>query len=239
MKNYFCLRRCRPLQNQAGNALLIILIAVALFGALTFAITKSRTTFTSATSQEEARILAAEMIQYGDAVRNAVSKLTLVGGARFSGSSDTSPSFYTTGVSTDYQTAGPARFEVFSKDGGAISYQTPPEDACVSACAYDFAGGFLIPAVGSDTADDLAMVVQDVDPLVCKRINDVQKTGWTSIPTFTPFQLEAFSGVNFCDVGGCGFPQNFGVTFTGKRSFCYQENASGERYIFVHVLRAR
>lgn len=239
MKFCFCLTPRRPVQDQAGNALLIILIAVALFGALMFAMTQSRTTFTGATSQEEARIIATEMIQYGDTIRNAVNKLLLVGGAKFGNSSDTSPSFYTAGVSTDYQTAGPSRLEVFSMDGGGVSYQKPPEDACVSTCAYDFAGGITIPGVGDDNLDDLAMVVQDVDPLVCKRINDVQKTGWSSIPTFTPFQLEAFSGINFCDTGGCSFPQNFGVTFSGKRSFCYRENASGQRYIFVHVIRSR
>ena len=231
----------RSFPAQQGNALLIVLIGVALFAALAFAISSSRTSVVGATTKEKARVIATEMIQYGDAVGSTVNKLLLVGGAKFTGSSDTSPSFYTTGVSTDYQTGGPANFEVFSMSGGGLAHQDPPQGACLSSCAYDFTAGVYLKGIGDDGKDDLAMVVRDVDPQVCTMINEVQKNGWSSTPSGDQFPLEVFSGINFCDVGGCGETHYFtgDAAFDRKKSFCYQEAGGAQRYVFVHVVRSR
>ncbi len=64
---------------QRGNALFLILIAVALFAALSYAITKSGSG--KASINREERLLAlSELDQYNELLANAISRLVLVNG---------------------------------------------------------------------------------------------------------------------------------------------------------------
>lgn len=65
--------------SERGNAIVWILIAVALFAALNYAFTSSSRVSTSVLSDAEAEAYANEIIQYGNEVKSAVKKMQLLG----------------------------------------------------------------------------------------------------------------------------------------------------------------
>jgi hypothetical protein len=229
--------------SERGNALYIILIGIALLAALTFAITKGgRTEGTKNTTREQARLVSAEMVQFGDAARISLDKMIAIGNlsdgsaALLTGAGATAATvFAATGANAGYGTYGTnPSAEVFNPGGGGLNYGPPPNGACAPAspCVYDFTGQITVTGVG--TTYGIAMIVLNVDPTVCAQINSNQKTGLATIPTNTQIVTQTrFNGANY---GTNGI--TLIAPLAGLRSFCYLESP-GARYIFVHVVRAR
>lgn len=109
------------MKSDAGNALFLILIAVALFAALSYAITSSGRG-SGDIDKEQASIAAAQIVQYGDAIYRAIQKMKIINGC-----SDYDISFYldTEPDLTFYQHTPETRDEckVFHPDGGGVAYQ--------------------------------------------------------------------------------------------------------------------
>ncbi len=223
--------------TQTGNAMFIILIAVAAFAALSFAIASSRNDYSKNLTEENARLLAGELIQYGDGLRVVTDKMIGVRDVDDINTGGNGILFAASNANAIYGTPGDQpKTELFNASGGGASYATPPDSACESACAYEFSGQFTISDVGTSEAE-LAMVVIDVDATVCKQINKTQNTGWASIPTEDAVTLNRFAGTNYG--ASAANPIAIGGAMAGLQSFCYQESSGAERYIFLHVLRAR
>jgi len=215
-----------------GNALFIILIGIALLAALTYAIAGNRTEGTKNTTREQARLASTEMVQFGDAVRTTVDKMLALGTA-----TDTSATlFAATGANAGYGAPGTnPSSEVFNTGGGGLSYASPPANACAPAspCVYDFTGQIAVTGVGATWT--IAMIVLNVDPTVCAQINSNQQTGLSTIPTGAAIATQTrFNGANY---GTNGITLAAGMS--SLRSFCYRESSGAQRYIFVHVIRAR
>ena len=127
---------------QSGNALFLILIAVALFAALSYAVTNSGRGG-AGIDKEQAEIEAAQAIQYAAQIRSTIQRLQLINGC-----SDTEISFETTAwddtIEAEY--VNPSTREdckVFSPDGGAAHW--------VDGVAYS--GNDIITGVGTDCSD--------------------------------------------------------------------------------------
>lgn len=65
-------------ERLSGNILFLILIAVALFAALSYAVTQSSKSGGSGISKDKAKILASQMIQYATGIEQAITRLKLV-----------------------------------------------------------------------------------------------------------------------------------------------------------------
>ena len=65
--------------TESGNVLFLILIAVALFAALSYAVTRS-TSGGGTVDKEQRRIIASEIIQYATEVEQAFKRILLIGG---------------------------------------------------------------------------------------------------------------------------------------------------------------
>jgi hypothetical protein len=218
-------------QNMRGSALIIILIGIALFGFLAFAIGQSRKGSKAIMTTEEGRLMATEIVQYGNDIRLAVDKLVSL---EMANSDATGLYFAASGANAAYGVAGAhAEAEVFNDAGGALTYRAPPQDACDTACVYDFSGQFAIDNIGTASAD-LVMTIVNLSAATCDKINAIQKTGFTSIPTEDAVALARFDGTTY---GASSV--SIGGTMAGLKSFCYQESGGSARYVFVHVLRAR
>lgn len=224
--------------RESGNALFLVLIGVVLFAALIFAVASSQTGVRSTMTQEQSRLLASEMIQYGDSIRLVIDRMMRINGVDELNSNSNGILFSANGAHANYGVPGaqPAT-EIFHASGGGLTYHTPPEGACTAACAYEFLGQIRVNGVGTATRYELAMIVPDIAPEVCQQLNELQQNGWSSVPlsgiTFTP---DRFDGTNYGDTGATD-PATFAGVFVGKRSFCH-ETPSG-RMMFVHILHAR
>lgn len=73
------LRKINKISRQRGNALFLILIAVALFAALSYAITQSSRGGSGTVDKEKDAIMAAQILQIGSDIRAAATRLRVQG----------------------------------------------------------------------------------------------------------------------------------------------------------------
>ena len=216
----------QPYSGECGNALILILFAVALFAALSYVmVSGSRGSQTSMTA-DEARLTADEIIQYGNSLRPIVDKMMLMNGVLDTDSPAGS------GILFDVPGSGspPLTRELFEPTGGNAPYMTPPPAACNSTCAYVFSGQYTLTGVGANPV--LAMLLVNVPRQVCQMINSVMGLGST-IPTGGALATVApFDGTNYGAATAI-------TLATANRALCYQESSGAGRYIYVNVIRAR
>lgn len=162
-------------QNQAqrGNVLFLILIAVALFAALSYAVTQSSRSGGDA-SKETNVINTASLTQWPNSVRTSALRL-IVGGiapedlyfnmpTEFSGSAN---SYFVTRESRG----------VFHPSGGAAPYQKVPANLTRDGndLAWKFNLDFEIPLLGLSgagyTGNDLIAFAEGITQSVCDRVN--------------------------------------------------------------------
>ncbi len=177
-------------KKQSGNALFLILIAVALFAALSYAITQSGRGGGSI-EKENAQLIASRIVQYAGQVQNAVNKMRIINGC-----SDIEISFHhdydqdgileTTmpdAIFLNPNTTGNDCY-VFNEEGGDIPYIQPSTDWFIDAAdipgsayaEYVFTGGLQFADVGSNcvttsNCTDLAMVLIGLSDDLCQAIN--------------------------------------------------------------------
>ena len=128
-------------KTNRGNVLFLILIAVALFGALTYAVTNSMRTGSSTTEKEQAKLDQAVMDNYMAGINVGKMRLEMAGCSSID---------YTAPAD---QGAGDKSCHLFHPDGGGVSYQDLGLDSCAlqgiditalaigeSACGVVYAG---------------------------------------------------------------------------------------------------
>jgi len=106
---------------ESGNVIVIIFVAVALLAALSFALSQGSRTGESNLSEQQASLLATEILDYSNSIRNAVRQL------KIQGCNDTEISFEN-GIVTLYTNASaPAdnTCHVFHPSGGGQTYMIP------------------------------------------------------------------------------------------------------------------
>ena len=227
-----------------GNALFLVLIAVALFAALSYAVTISgRGTGAKTDQRERNNLLASELISYGNSIKMVLENMRLLKGV-----SDLNNDNYGVLFSAPRAHSGYGVFEnqpkteIFHHQGGGVLYQFPNEAVCVnpSECVYDFTGQINIRDIGRNDRAELAMIVLGLKEDVCRQINFLTGHGWDYIPQGASIVLNRFSGQNYGELGGGEINLSGSLNeLEGKYSFCYQEDSGARRYVFVHVINAR
>ena len=178
--------------SQSGNVLFIILIAVALFAALSYAVTSSSRSGGTDTSYETAITDAATIKNYVTAIRTAITRITASGLCDVTELSFEAPPF--DGTDTDYVNPNsPSDFSchIFHPDGGYVSYKEPnPEWLAGNTLArwqnqFIYTGADCVPDVGlgasnscwnNGTTEDteLLMFIFDINDTLCSELNDGQ-----------------------------------------------------------------
>ncbi len=156
--------------SERGNVLYYIFIAVALLGALSYAVAQGTRGSAKGLTEEKQRLLAAEIIDFGDVVKKAVATLRLRG-ISFSGLEFSYPG------SAGYDNAACAADEcnIFSTGGGGVLYKSASAQALGSPQPWVFAANNEIQDVGLTAGDatstDLLVILPDVVQGVCVEIN--------------------------------------------------------------------
>lgn len=111
--------------GERGSTLFLILIAVVLFAAVSFAVTNSRGG-SGTTEKEKAALVASEIIQYAALIENAVTRALVTNKC-----SDTQISFENTLIAGYANASAPAdkSCHVFDPAGGGLTPQRPPSAA--------------------------------------------------------------------------------------------------------------
>lgn len=230
--------------SQRGNALFLILIAVALFAALSYAVTQSGRG-SGTVSRETALIAASRVVQYAGAVEQAVSRMGLVNGC-----GETQISFENSEVAGYTNASAPAddSCHVFEPAGGGVVWQDPPAGAN-DGSDWFFLGGIVLSSKdGSNSAwldenADLTMVLPNVTREVCAAVN--RGLGIEGIPVdegdLTPDQ---FTGSYVKSDAITGIPSGSDCTMApdtglcGQPTGCLQEETTSN-YVVYHILLPR
>ncbi len=234
--------------NQGGNVLFLILIAVALFAALSYAVTQSTRSGGGSSDREQSILNSASMTQHPTSLRTALIRMILAG----------------VDVS-DLKFNAPADFAaiteeelVFHPRGGGAVFQDAPADLMSGATVgtWTFNANFDIPAIGSDGVDgnDVIAFLPGVSASVCRQIVSqftLDLANCTTTSTGIPDL--ATSGVTVANIDelmdeSYTFPTTdqedlvgLGATcnaFDGQPSGCFNDTASGE-FVFYSVLLER
>jgi hypothetical protein len=121
------MHRSHKIKHERGNVLFLILIAVALFAALSYAVTQSTRGGGDAGS-EKSELLISEMLNHFTSVKTAVTRLRLSGQCtekelRFWHSTRANA-----GNSGYYGDNSNLACQVFDSSGGGVAYQLPPQE---------------------------------------------------------------------------------------------------------------
>jgi hypothetical protein len=203
--------------DERGNALFLILIAVVLFAALSYAITQS-SRGSGNPNKETSLISGTTLLQYSSAVRTGVTRMLLRNATITTAGS---PNSFTDPSATACPAAPADEARVFCPGGGGVSWQEVDQNTSTATDWQFFAVDITNVGTGSD---DVVMLLTDVKEPVCQRIVDQIFGVGTTIPTAA--QAEAA----IATAGGA----LSGTDIDGQAFGCIEE--SGGTYIYYHAL---
>lgn len=228
------------LRQQQGNVLFLILIAVALFAALSYAVTKSTSGGGNA-NKETALLDAASLTQFGAGISTAIMRM------KINGTHETDLCFYSGSNHADYNHASCSNDDnnIFHSSGGGISYQTVPS-GLNDGSEWEFTASIGVTGLGIDGGNpgtDLVMILRDITLDICNSIND--NIGVTGIPVDSgDIDVNRFDGDYTVVDGLDGCPSNCATVALspfgsiGANTGCFEEGATGD-YIYFHTLLIR
>lgn len=159
---------CRR-HSQAGNAMIYILIAVALFGALTFILARQNdTTETGALNAERTEIAAAQIIQTSMQLKQAIDQMM------YSGSKPDDLDFVTPDDEPAFSTA-PNHHKVFHPAGGGVIINPLPAQAVRKISDNPpprwYIGRFINIEWTNSADQEVIMTAHQISEPVCRAIN--------------------------------------------------------------------
>ncbi len=226
--------------NEDGNVLFLILIAVALFAALSYAVTSSTRSSGGNPSSETNLISSAQITQYPASVSTAIFR-AIVSGTAVSEIRFNRPSEFATLDST--------AIGVFHPSGGGATYNPAPADIMVSGSAgqWVFNGGLEVPDIGIAGAggNDIIAYLVGVKQSICSKINEEHGLG-TAIPVldadrsalYTTRMYDDGSSDYVLPTGNQADITDGSGAFDGQPFGCFQ-NAGGGDYVYYHVVVER
>lgn len=234
---------------ERGNILFLILLAVILFAALSYAVTSSTKGGEGKTaSSEKVPLLAARLMERGALVANTVQRMMLVSGVPDYGFDLRPPGHgWTTQCATN-------ACRIYNAQGGGIpSFETTAEmyDTTIGTSAYYLAGSWTsngkpsvvrIKGVGTEAAGDVVIVFEGMNRAVCEEIN--RRVGLSNT-----YPLDPAAGVQYAP-STAAVPEPTVSTnsdigdevpeLIGRTEFCLRNgNFSGKEFNYVKVLIPR
>lgn len=224
----------RVLGDEKGNILVIILIAVALIGALTAAIQGSQQK-NSNIDKETLILRVTEVQRYTTELENGIAF------ALQNGLSESDIRFSHPDAHTDYGDLiadTDKSDQMFHSDGGNAMYKEAP-NGINDGSAWEFYGNTALPDVGSDAAELIA-ILPNLTTDFCDKANEM--IGYTARPEDTGTCIYTGASARFDD----GLQFSIAPNTTDEASFtlkpatrgCLECTTDGSLHYF-HVLIAR
>lgn len=227
-------------KSNAGNALFIILIGVALFAALSYAVTGTSQTGTSGITQDSGRISGTGIIQYGTLLRQSIMQMQSRNNC-----SDTQISFDSPHETGYVNATSPAdkSCHVFDGAGGGVTWRAAPVGINTDKNWF-FTGRNRVIGLGTASGEELLAILPINSEETCRQINKTLKlpTHGFGVDTTTPEKF--MGGYSY----GNNLPDNGGISseVEGLHAVCLKTLTSGgwyapvgEDYFFYQVLLVR
>lgn len=234
-------------QSQSGNVFFILFLAVAMFGALSYAVMRGGRTSGAMLTADQAKLGAQEIVAIGNSIAASVQKL------RLRGCTDTQFSFAnniwvkgdgSTQIPPTQNPSAVAGCSIFSsEDGKAVAqiYSTAytSGNAPITPTSTGLGSARILrlsmPSIGNNIQDDIVYGTFRLEKTVCMRINNILGVtnpsdsppvfDWTGPVDYTG----TFANVAITDTSG---------VLSGKAAFC-GKNTSLNFNVFVQTLLTR
>lgn len=242
--------------GERGNVLFLILIAVALFAALSYAVTQSTRSGSGDASGETNLINSAQLAQYPAGVRTAVVRMVING---------ISVDQLVFDAPADFDNVSDLTYDVFHPTGGGAVYQLAPKDVLNAASPgssgglWIFSSKYQIDGVGSTTdggggnvGNDIISFLPGVAMNVCKKLNDevgiisTEAPATDGIPLSTlPTYPTLADTMSETQTAGIPSGEPTGIIagdLVGQPFGCFRVGAVGATtatYVYYHVLVER
>ncbi len=235
--------------RESGNVLFLILIAVALFAALSYAVTSSSRSGSGNTNDETNLINSSTITQYPASIRTAIIRMQVSKNITTAELEFNAPADF-----ANCETAGGVLGAncVFHPDGGSATFAPASANVMASGTQTDwvFNSDNQINLIGrtvgttntatAASADVIAFLV-GVRKGICQRINEELRI--TGIPVETNTISVANTMVNVDGttppgIGASGTGQTIGgdiAALDGQSFGCFRNGAAGP-YVYYHVL---
>ena len=225
--------------DERGAVLFYVLLAVGLLAALSYAVLQTTRGGVNNLTGQQIRLHASEIINYSNAIANAVGEI------RISGTPETSLCFddpsWPGGIDYSHGGCSDNDNKIFHIQGGGIIWQEAASDAMDASATPDnlwrISGSDHVTDIGhcADSADcaELLLTVDELNKSVCEQINDL--LGINSMGTETFMALTLFQGT-YSDgqtIGSTG-----GSPIKAQKAACIYMSVDDE-YLFYRVLQAR
>lgn len=230
-------------QEERGNVLFLILIAVALFAALSYAVTQSTRSGGNDASSETNLLNSAQITQYPASVRTSIVRMT-INGVGVDQLEFNPPS--------DFTNLSSNAVGVFHPSGGGATHVQAPGEVMANGGFgnWFFNGHFEIVNIGTSVATDAAgneimAFLPGISQSICTQINN--RNGLSATPVITAdisanyqqymdntYTLPASETVlGTGGVAGTNIDQ-----FDGHPFGCFRNTAAGD-FVYYHVLVER
>ena len=156
-------------QSEKGNVLFLILIAVALFAALSYVVTQSTRSGGGSTEREKNILSSAQMTQYPTALRTSIIRMVLAGVAIENVKFDAPGTGPFNTLSTSQL--------VFHPQGGGATFQQAPQELSASGnsqLAWTYNAEFDVPGIGINGAggNDVIAFLPGISSGICRQVNE-------------------------------------------------------------------
>lgn len=238
-------------RSQSGNVVIMILVAIALFGALAYTFMRGSQQGQGNLTGNQARVAAQEILNYNVSLERGVQKLLSRGCSEnelgFGNTVFTThggTAMYTDTHNSNRPSSG--QCDVFKSSGAGLVAQTisvsaqQPWPAITNGNTAVGSAVFTstrIPEVGNNLRSDLFVIWNNVTPSVCKAYNTIANISNSSnnMPNGALAGHQDYNGTfndtyTFTDIDG---------VLAGKTAFCYQDVGDSSRGAIVHVLITR
>jgi hypothetical protein len=230
---------------EKGNVLFLILIAVALFAALSYAVTQSSRSGGGDANNETNLINSAQVTQYPASVRTAIIRMMVSNSIETGDLEFNPPSDFATCTGT------PPTACVFHPQGGGATYVIPSADVLAVGATREwiFNGENEVNLVGTTGGSDavttstaeVMAILPNVSKSICERINKELGIGG-GVPTESNIDVSTNMGTgstgtwvtDLADGPGGTIGEGAASSLDGQAFGCFQQPAS--TYNYYHVL---
>lgn len=240
-------------KGQAGNVLFLILIAVALFAALSYAVTQSTRSGGGDASSEKSLVSSAALTQYPASIKTAITRMIISSGVDVNYLLFNKPTDFA--VLDDTTVIRAKKNAVFHPDpGGGATYTKAPSDVITTPGTGDWIinannevgniGTTSGSAAATKPTADVIAFLPNVSKAVCDKIH--AQLGMKAVntatlaPSLTLMETSTGSVANGNILLATGI-KILGTTpdfeLTGQPQGCF--NTSGNGYVYYHVLVER
>lgn len=236
-------------RSERGNVLFLILIAVALFAALSYAVTSSSRSGGGDASSETNLVSSASITQYPASVRTSIVRMIISGTTADTIAFDPPPFTACTGAALDRC--------VFHPSAGGATHVLASSDVMADGAQGDwtFNGDFEIINIGTSAAgsdgNEVIAFLPGIKQGICTKINDELGFGTTPVITASIAGadpgtagylriMDAALGLNAGQVvlGTGGAAGSDIANFDSQPFGCFRNTATGD-FVYYHVLVER